>query len=278
MKLSLIINHYREPEMLKMSLGYALKALAYLKESAGVETEIIVTDSETLPQTAQMMQTLFPEVIFLAEEKNIGFGKSVNRAVRKANGEFTFVMNADVILAFPDALTKLLAFVEKNSEVGIAGPKLLNINGSLQASAFRFYTPLTILARRTLFGKSPWGKKNLHTFLIKDKAAALAATVPVDWVMGSAFLCRRERFLNLGMFDETFFMYMEDVDLCRRFWERGYKVMYYPEATAYHYHFQASKKRGGILDALFNKYTRIHLKSAYTYFKKHGLNTPRYGI
>ena len=69
MKLSLIINHYREPEMLKMSLGYAEKALAYLKESSGAETEIIVTDSETLEKTAQMMRTLFPEVLFLAEEK-----------------------------------------------------------------------------------------------------------------------------------------------------------------------------------------------------------------
>lgn len=278
MKLSLIVNHYREPEMLKMSLGYAKKALAHLKESSGAETEIIVTDSETLSETAQMMRSLFPEVLFLAEEKNIGFGRSVNRAVQKANGEFIFVMNADIVLAFPDAIAKLLAFVEENAKVGIAGPKLLNINGSLQSSAFRFYTPLTIFARRTMFGKSPWGKKILNTFLIKNKADDLNKVARVDWIMGSAFLCKRDRFLNLGMFDEAFFMYMEDVDLCRRFWEKGYAVIYYPEAIMYHYHFQASKKRGGVLDVLLNKYTRTHLKSAYIYFKKHGLKKVRYGV
>ena len=101
---------------------------------------------------------------------------------------------------------------------------------------------------------------------------------PVDWVMGSALMMKKSTVDRVGMLDEAFFMYMEDVDWCRRMWEAGYKVMYYPDASAYHYHFQASKKRGNIVDALLNKYTRIHIKSAYIYFRKHGLKTPRYGV
>lgn len=273
-KLSVIVNHYQEPAMLKMSLGYIKKAVAELGESY----EIIVTDSETVPETREMMQSDFPEIRFLSEQENIGFGKSVNRAISRAQGEFLFIMNADIILAFPDTIRKLLLYVETHSDIGIAGPKLLNINNTVQPSAFRFYTPLTIFARRTLFAKTRRGKRLLANFLIQNKNVEFSEPTPVDWVMGSALMMKKSTVEKVGILDEAFFMYMEDVDWCRRMWEAGYKVMYYPEAIAYHYHFQASKKKGGILDAILNKYTRIHIKSAYIYFRKHGLKTPRYGV
>lgn len=273
-KLSVIVNHYQEPAMLKMSLGYIKRALMNLEESY----EIIVTDSETMPETREMMQSDFPEIRFLQERKNIGFGKSVNRAIEEAEGEFLFIMNADIILAFPDAVRKLLMYSQTHPDVGITGPKLLNINDTVQQSAFRFYTPLTIFARRTFFAKTGRGKHLLAKFLIQDKKEEFSGPTPVDWVMGSALMIKKSTVDKMGMLDEAFFMYMEDVDWCRRLWEAGYKVMYYPDAVAYHYHFQASKKKGGIIDALLNKYTRIHIKSAYIYFRKHGLKTPRYGI
>ena len=273
-KLSVIVNHYQEPIMLKMSLGYLKKALAGLGESY----EIIVTDSETIAETREMMQSEYPHIQFLQEEQNVGFGKSVNRGIEQAQGEFLFIMNADIILAFPDAVRKLLRYAEAHPDTGITGPKLLNINDTVQPSAFRFYTPLTIFARRTLFAKTPRGKRLLSKFLMDGKNTKFREPAPVDWVMGSALMMKKSTIEKIGMLDEAFFMYMEDVDWCRRLWESGYRVMYYPDAVAYHYHFQASKNRGNMVDALLNKYTRIHIKSAYIYFRKHGLKTPRYGV
>lgn len=272
--LSVIINHYQEPAVLKLSLTHAKKALKRVSETS----EVIVTDSETIPETSEMMREHFPEITFLQEPKNIGFGRSVNRGIQHATGEYLFIMNADIILAYPDAINTLLTYAKEHPEVGIVGPKLLNINKTVQNSGFRFYTPLTILARRTAFGKTSPGKKILDNFLMKDQVQPFENPTPVDWLMGSALFMRRDKVEEVGMLDEKFFMYMEDVDWCRRFWEAGYPIIYNPKAVSYHYHFQASKKKGGMLDVLLNKYTRIHMKSAYIYFKKYGLKTPRYGV
>ena len=198
--------------MLKMSLGYLKKALAELGESF----EIIVTDSETIAETREMMQSDFPDVQFLSEPENIGFGRSVNHGIRQAQGEFLFIMNADIILAFPDAVKKLLLYAEAHPDVGITGPKLLNINNTVQPSAFRFYTPLTIFARRTLFAKTPRGKRLLSKFLMDGENTKFREPAPVDWVMGSALMMKKSTIDKIGLLDEAFFMYMEDVDWFRR--------------------------------------------------------------
>ena len=95
--------------------------------------------------------------------------------------------------------------------------------------------------------------------------------------MGSALLTRKEHLARVGLFDERFFMYMEDSDLCRRYWEAGLKVMYCPQSVMYHFHGKASKSRNPF-GALFNKYARIHVISAIKYFRKYGLSTPHYGV
>ena len=106
----------------------------------------------------------------------------------------------------------------------------------------------------------------------------ITSPIPVDWLMGSAFMARKSVINKIGGLDENFFMYFEDVDWARRFWENGYKVIYFPAAEMYHYHFQSSKKKGGLADLLFNKYTRIHLASAWKYFKKYRFRNKRYGL
>lgn len=266
MMLSIIINHYRSPEVLKL-------CLKYIKQNAPEGAEFIVTDSETMEKTELMMRCDFPEITFLPESKNIGFAKSVNKGLAEANGDYFLIINADVIISEKEAISKMLEYMEKNSQIGILGPRLLNINGEHQPSCFRFYSPVTILARRTPFGKTPWGKRELDRFLVKSRG--LTST---DWLMGSALLVRRKAYEQVGGLSENYFMYMEDVDWCRSFWEKGWKVVYYPEVFFYHYHFQASKKRGALIDLFTNKYTRTHLLSAIKYFKKYGLKVPRYGI
>ncbi|MEX0869883.1 MAG: glycosyltransferase family 2 protein [Candidatus Spechtbacterales bacterium] len=310
MNVSIVITHYKSPEVLKMALNYAL---AWKKDFEAVEeakikassvkagnisraerialassaaeknnpvrqkyAEIIVSDSETIKETFEMMTSYFGGVKYIQSEKNIGFGKCANRGIDAAEGEYIFIMNADTIISSPEELNKLIEYMEENEKAGIVGPKLLNFDETHQRSAFRYYSPMTILFRRTFLGKTSRGKKALDEFVLKDKKNLLNNPTRVDWLMGSAILTKKEHLEKIGGFDENFFMYMEDVDLCRRFWESGLEVVYFPKAKMYHFHGKASRNHSTIT-SLFNKYTRVHVASAYKYFRKYGLRVPRYG-
>ena len=276
MKLSIIVNHYRTPEILRI----CLRSIKENLKNADFSWEMIVTDGATIEKTAEMMKEQFPETIFISFEKNVGFGKLVNAAIEKAKGEYLFIINADILAEEEGVMKKILDYVEKNNDVGMVGPKLLNVNDTVQQSCFRFYTPSTVLCRRTFLGKISLGKKVLNNFLMKDifTKQEITSPIPVDWLMGSAFMIRKSAIEKVGGLDERFFMYFEDVDWARRFWENGYKVIYFPAAKMYHYHFQSSKKKGGLLDLFYNKYTRIHLTSAWKYFKKYRFKNAKYGM
>ena len=187
-------------------------------------------------------------------------------------------MNADIIISEEKAIEKILDYLEKNKEVGMVGPKLLNVNDTIQQSCFRFYTPLTVICRRTFLGRTFLGKKVINKFLMKDVFSQKNITEPisVDWLMGSAMLVRQSDLEKVGVFDENFFMYFEDVDWARRFWKNGLKVMYFPKSKMYHYHFQSSKKKS-FFSSLLTKYARIHIKSALKYFVKYKFKNVKYG-
>ena len=269
MEVSIIVNHYRTPKALKLSLEYIRQwQREYEVRNGERTTEIIVTDSATIPATKQMMSSQFSSVVFLAEEKNIGFGRSMNRALRIASGRVVFMMNADLIVPKPQELDNLIRYIQTNQQVGVVAPRLCNFDNTLQYSAFQFYTPLVVFLRRTALGKTQFGKKRLREFLLVDKMQDIQVPIPVDWVMGSAMLTTRQHLLKVGLFDERFFMYMEDVDLCRRFWRQGLEVVYYPLSTMYHFHNKASGGKN-MLSILWNKYTYIHFSSAVKYFMKY---------
>jgi len=273
---TIVVTHHKTPKVLKMALGY-VKAWKEDFENNGGEAEIIVTDSETTSETVEMMDDMFPDITYLQEPKNIGFGKIINRAWKVAKGEYIFTMNADLVVPRAQEINKILTYMEENEDVGIAGPRLLNFDETHQPSAFRFYTPMTIIYRRTPLGRLASGKKTLNSFVLKHAKDITEKPTEVDWLMGSAFLIRKKYLDKVGVFDERFFMYMEDVDLCRRFWENGFKVVYYPHSVMYHFHGKVSRSAGPF-GAILNKYTRIHIASGYKYFRKHGLKTPRYGV
>jgi len=274
MKLSIIVNHYRTPEILKI----CLRSIKENLKNVDFDWEIIVTDSATIEKTEEMMEEEFSNIVFIPAKENIGFGKSINIAIKKAKGEYFFIVNADIIINEEKAIEKLLNYIEKNKSAGMVGPKLLNVNDTIQQSCFRFYTPLTVICRRTFLGKTFWGKKVLNKFLMADVFKGKEVTEPilVDWLMGSAMMIRKSDLEKVGVFDENFFMYFEDVDWARRFWENGLKVVYFPDAKMYHYHFQSSKKKS-LLGSFLNKYARIHIKSALKYFVKYKFKNVRYG-
>lgn len=262
-KLSIVINHFRTPNILKMCLD------AIKEKIKGIDYEIIVTDSMTEETTVNMLSQYYPDVYFIGNPQNIGFSKSVNPALKKARGEFIFSINADIIIKDGKSISDMIEYLESHNDVGVLGPKLFNIDESMQQSFFRWYTPLMVLARRTAFGKTFIGKKYLNKFSYKDVDYNLDRPFEVDWLMGSAFLMKRDRLEKAGgQFDDRFFMYFEDADLCRRFKEAGFKVIYFPQAEVTHYHIRASHKKGGFQDVFTNWLTRVHIMSYFKFMWK----------
>lgn len=261
-QLSIIITHYKSPALLKL-------CLKSIREAAGDKNhEIIVVDSESDEETQEMIADLFPHVAFIPFQQNVGYAKLVNAGLKASRSNYLLILNSDIVI-LKDSIEKLLEFMDLNPRVGIAGPRLLNMNGSPQDSCFRFYTPQTIAFRRTFLGRFGFAQKALEQFLMRG-AAKDRNPLEVDWLMGSAMMVRRSAAQRVGELDERFFMYFEDVDWCRRFWENGYNVVYVPQSGMIHYHQKASRRKGGILDVLINKLTRTHIRSAFLYFSKHG--------
>lgn len=262
-KLSIIITSYRNPELLRLCLESIKKNVKKIKY------EIIVADSSTEEQTRDLFREGFSDVTFIPNKKNKGFGGLVNQGFKKAKGEFLFVINADIIVK-NNAVNKLLEFIEKDRSVGIVAPKLINFDNSVQQSCFKFYSPATVIYRRTFLGKMKFAKKHLRDFLMKDQQNK-GKPFGADWVMGSAIMTRREFVAKVGSYDKRYFMYFEDVDWCRRFWEKGYKVIYNPDVKVFHYHGRASASRNAFNSVLFNEYTRAHIASSVKYFLKFGI-------
>ena len=240
--LSVCINHFKNPVALKLCVRSIQETLG------GVAHEIIVADSEATTESRDVMRHDFPEVTYIAFSENVGFARLVNAGYGASSGDTILFLNADTILT-EDAVQTLLSYLQQHPDVGMVGPRLEYMNGKHQPSAFRYYAPMTILARRTPFGKTPAGKRELERFMLKDTIREPIAEMdptPVDWIMGSVMLIRREAIEQVGPIDTRYFLYMEDVDWCRRFWEANWRVVWVPAARVVHVHGQGSKKRNAL--------------------------------
>ncbi len=259
-KLSIVITSYKNTELLRLCLESIQKNIKDL------EYEVIVADSSTEEKTYDLFREGFRDVIFIPNLKNKGFGGLVNQGLKKAKGEFLFIINADIIIK-DSAVNKLFKFIKDDDTVGIVAPQLINFDNSVQQSCFKFYSPLTVFYRRTFLGRMKFAKKHLERFLMK-KEQKLNKPFTADWVMGSAMMTKRSIVDLVGQYDRRYFMYFEDVDWCRRFWEKKYKVVYNPNIKVFHYHGRQSASKNALNSVLFNKYTRAHITSAIKYFAK----------
>lgn len=259
--LSIIVTSYKNHSVLRL-------CLESLKKNVFSENyEILVLDSATEEDTEMMMREEFPGTKFFPHEKNVGFAKLVNNGLKKAAGKFILVLNADIIIE-KKSVDILLQEFKKDPHLGLVGPKLLNFDGKTQHSCFRFYTLPLIIYRRTFLGKFRFARRKIDNFLYKDKD--LEKPQEVDWLMGSAMMTTRKASENVGPMEEKFgFMYFEDVDWCRRFWEKEYRVVYCPHARMFHYHGKGSASQSVFKAILLNRLTREHIKSAAKYFWKY---------
>jgi hypothetical protein len=260
MELSIIITSYRNPELLKVCLE------SIKRNYSGKNYEISVADSQTQEETELMMREEYPEIKFFPFKKNVGFQELVKKGIEESRGDFILILNGDIIVR-KDSIEKMLEYIQSHPGTGLVGPQLINFNETLQPSCFKFYSPLTIIYRRTFLGRLSLAQKKLDEFLMKDYDHK--EPKEVDWLMGSALLVTREAIDKIGLMDSRFKMYMEDTDWCRRFWENGYKVIYFPLAQMYHYHGRGSAGKNALLSIFSNWLTRVHIISAVKYFIKY---------
>ncbi|MBV6459012.1 MAG: N-acetylglucosaminyl-diphospho-decaprenol L-rhamnosyltransferase [Fimbriimonadaceae bacterium] len=193
--------------------------------------EVIVVDNASVDGSPEMVTQEFPEVRLLAQTTNLGFTGGHNLAVRERQGKDAFLLNSDTVV-HAGALASLLTFRRDHPEVGILGPKLLNPDGSLQLSCRRFPNPFAALFRNTIFGRLFPNNRFTRDYLMTDWPHDQARSV--DWVSGAAMWVTKETIDRIGLFDEDFFMYCEDVDLCWRAHEAGLDVVYVPFGSITH--------------------------------------------
>ena len=259
MDLSVILLNYKTGGLVKQ----LLKNL--FAKPLPLDYEVLVVDNNSRDGCLKMVQENFPSVITIQSSKNIGFGAGNNLALKKARGDFILFINPDVAI-ISEMIVKLFTFIKSRPEVGIVGPRLLNPDGSLQFSCFRFPTIFMPFYSRTILKKIPYVRKKLNRYRMVDFDHK--ETRPVDWIVGGCMMIRKQALDSYGFFDERYFMYFEDIDLCRTFWKNGVKVYYYPQAEMVHYHQRLSADEDFIKN-FFNKTLYFHISSWIKYVRKY---------
>jgi len=259
--LSIVIVGHNHRRYLEKTLG------SLFSIDHGVEFEVLFVDNVSTDGTAAMIQARFPEVQVVHNEQRYGFARNANTGIKAAkNGRHLLLLNPDVQV-LPQALWTLVAFMDEHPQVGVAGPKLLNTDMTLQYSCRRFSNPVVPALRflrvdRILPGLGVF-REELMSSWDHDKPC------DVDYVTGACMALRREALAEVGLMDETFFLYCEDQDLCLRMWHKGWKVWYVPQAVMIH-DLQRDSAKG-----LLNRRQRAHVRSLVQLFHKHGLRIRR---
>jgi len=211
-------------------LELCLESLAAAPSRRSMET--LVVDNASTDGSAEMIEARFPHVKLIKSSENLGFAKGNNVAIRQSRGRYIALVNPDVSV-FPGCLDALADFLDQNPKVGSVGPRVFNPDMSQQSTCRRFPTlwnnfcAATGLA--TAFKNSRLFSGEDMCFFPHDRTRAVNALVGCFWMM------RREAVEAVGLLDEGFFMYGEDVDWCRRCWKAGWQVVFFPGAEAIHY-------------------------------------------
>lgn len=214
-----------------------------------ISLEVIVVDNASHDDTPAQIAAHFPWVRVIASDKNLGFTGGNNRGFAASHGRFIYFLNPDTELTnlqspISQSLSALYAAITPDPTIGVAGPQLRYADGAPQPSARRFPTPWTGFFESTWLGRAwpsnPWARRLLMADWPADRAGE------VDWLVGAALLCRREA-LNAvatpdGPFDEGFFMYSEELDLCRRIQQAGWRIVYEPAALVIHHEGKSSEQ------------------------------------
>lgn len=231
----------------------------------------VVDNSSNQDGLKQAVEESYPQVKYIDRGENLGFGRGNNVGFQSTEARYYFALNGDTLFQpGKKTIESVVRFMDSHPKIGCIGPKLLNTDGSLQYSCYRFDITSILIKpfKQVNFDKKyKWVKKHTDHLLMMDFDHQTSR--PVDWVLGAALVVRKEVVDTIGWFDEKFFMYMEDCDWCRRMWEKGLSVYYVPEISIIHRHARQSAQVPGVFKALLkNRLARIHLASWIKYIWK----------
>lgn len=223
--LSIIIINWNTRDLLARCLGCIESTVKK------INLETYVVDNHSTDGSQEMVRRDFPAVKLIANPDNVGFARANNQAMQRAQGRYVLLLNSDAFVK-ENTLNYMIQFMDEHPDAGMAGCKLLYEDGSLQHSCFTFPTLATelfiALGLDKLFPKSKlFGKYAMTDWDYND-------TRPVDVIMGAFMLVRADVIATIGMMDESFFMYSEEVDWCYRFKQAGWKVYFCPDVETVH--------------------------------------------
>ncbi len=251
-KLSISIVHHQGLQMLRDCLR------SIFENADDLQFEVIVVDNVSTDGAVEMMANEFPQVRVIRNTERHGFGHNQNTGIEACSGEYIFVYNDDTLL-HKNALTILCRFLDENPKVGLVGPKLVNADGSLQMSCYKFPAPLRYVWENLLLSAAfP------DSTIFGDYRKWQHDTVrEVDFVIGAAMLVRKTVVDQVGLFDERFFMYSEETDWQMRIKEAGWQIMLCPESVVTHLGGQSSEDAK---DKQFCEFNRSSVKLIYKHY------------
>lgn len=256
--ISIIIVSFNSRNYLKKCVDSIIK---YPPDLAENKYEIIVVDNNSSDGSQELIENNYQKYGFIRlikNESNKGFSHANNLAIKSANSRYYFLLNSDTEV-YENSINGLIKFMEdsnkKELSIGITGPKIINSDGSIQLSCRRFPSFLNAAFYSILAGIKPDNRFS-RTYKLTD--ADRSKPFEVDWVSGSAMMVSQKALDIAGIFDEKYFMYIEDVDLCYRMRQKGLKVYYYPLVEVLH-HIGGSGENNEVL-------SQIRMQKSVLYF------------
>ncbi len=217
---AVVVNHDAGPVLLDCIASLLAQEIS----------DVVVVDNASTDGSTEMVEQARPEVRVLHAGANLGYGAGANRGIAAVESEFVLVSNPDVVV-HAGAVAALADVLRTDPNIAIVGPRILETDGTRYPSARRFPSYLDAAGHALLGTVAP---ENRFTRRYRMSDISASSTTDVDWVSGACFLARRPALAALGGFDERYFMYLEDVDLCWRARRAGYGVVYAPEAVVTH--------------------------------------------
>jgi len=258
--ISVIIVNYNTREL----IGRCLTSL--IDKSRHLKAEIIVVDNGSEDGSAELIEEKFPQATLIRAGKNLGFAAANNLGFKKASGRYFVLLNSDAFL-HEGALERAIAHMDKNPYAAVGGGRLIGTDGSWQPSARMLPSPLndflhlTGLAAR--FPDSPLFGRADRTFAPIDEPAR------VGWVPGAFSIIRPEALEKSGPFDERFFLYYEEIDLCHRLIREGWQIWYWPDVVVTHLGGETTKMTANeTVSKAGSQLTLWRLRSGFLYYRK----------
>lgn len=262
MELSIIIVNYNTRDL-------TLNALQSLYFSETSHTfEVILVDNDSADNSVKVIRDMFPQVHIIENSENIGYARANNQGIQAAKGKFILLLNSDTVVE-RDTLETMLTFMLANPSVGAAGCKIVLPDGSLDKACKRgFPTPSAsfyyAFGISKLFPNNPKFNQYQLSYLDENKDYS------VDCLVGAFMLVRREIVDQVGMLDESFFMYGEDIDWCYRIKQQGWDIYYYPYTQIKHYKGASSRRKPIKIIYEFHRamylFHNKHYRSRYSFF------------